>query len=128
MFAFALTPSDLEFKVQRKEMKIILPGGSGQVGAIIARAFVRDGHEVVVLSRKPSPAKWKVVEWDARTSGEWIKEFESADVVINLAGRSVNCRYSPENRRAIMESRVNSTRIVGQAIAPPRFKHRRRNG
>ncbi len=106
-------------------MKIILPGGSGQVGTILARTFVRDGHEVIVLSRKPSLAKWKIVEWDARTSGEWIKEFERADVVINLTGRSVNCRYSPENRRAIMESRVDSTRIVGQAIAaakhPPRI-------
>ena len=123
-FVFALTPSNMEFNVRRKEMKIIIPGGSGQVGTILARAFVRDGHEVVVLSRKPSPAPWKIVDWDARTLDAWIKELDGADVVINLAGRSVNCRYSPANRRAIMESRVDSTRVVGQAIAgakrPPR--------
>jgi uncharacterized protein (TIGR01777 family) len=106
-------------------MKIVLPGGTGQVGTVLARAFHADGHEVVVLSRRPEQrAPWRVVAWDARTQGVWASEFEGADVVINLAGRSVNCRYSPANRRAIKESRVNSARAVGEAIAraerPPR--------
>jgi uncharacterized protein len=74
-------------------MKIVLPGGSGQVGTILARSFSRAGHEVVVLSRQSTSARWRVVEWDAETLGDWVTELEGADVVINLAGRSVNCRY-----------------------------------
>jgi uncharacterized protein len=105
-------------------MKIVIPGGTGQVGVVLARAFVADGHEVVVLSRKPDRAPWRMVEWDAETVGAWAAEIDGADVVINLSGRSVNCRYHAENRRLIKESRVKSTRAVGRAIAeatrPPR--------
>ncbi len=105
-------------------MKIIIPGGSGQVGTLLARAFLADGHEVVVLSRRMREAAWKMVRWDGETVGDWQREFDGSDVVINLAGRSVNCRYHAANRRAIVESRVKSTRAVGQAIAnanrPPR--------
>ncbi|MCI0642718.1 MAG: TIGR01777 family oxidoreductase [Gemmataceae bacterium] len=105
-------------------MKIVIPGGSGQVGAVLARAFVADGHEVVVLSRNPVKAPWRMVQWDAETVGAWSAEVGGADVVINLAGRSVNCRYNAKNRRLILDSRVHSTRAVGKAIAqaarPPR--------
>lgn len=106
-------------------MKIVLPGGTGQVGALLARAFHQDGHEVIVLSRAPKPAPWRVVVWDATTIGDWATELDRADVVINLAGRSVNCRYTPQNRRSIKDSRVISTSAVGTAIAqtahPPRI-------
>jgi uncharacterized protein (TIGR01777 family) len=98
-------------------MKIVIPGGSGQVGTVLARAFVADGHDVVVLSRRSQAAPWRVVEWDAETMGIWTNEIDGADVVVNLAGRNVNCRYNPQNRREIMDSRVLSTRVVGQAIA-----------
>jgi NAD dependent epimerase/dehydratase family enzyme len=98
-------------------MKIVIPGGSGQVGTVLARAFVDAGHEVIVLSRSAKPEKWKTVEWDAESLGPWAREIDGSDVVINLAGRSVNCRYHDENRRLIMDSRVNSTRIVGEAIS-----------
>jgi len=105
-------------------MKIIIPGGTGQVGTILARDFHANGHEVVVLSRQAQPAPWRIVQWDARTVGPWAEEVEGADAIINLAGKTVNCRYTPKNRRAIKESRVESTRVVGQAIAqaaqPPR--------
>lgn len=105
-------------------MKVVIPGGTGQVGTILARVFQGNGHEVVVLSRKPIPAPWRVVGWDGRTLGDWTKEIDGADAVINLAGRSVNCRYTPSNRRSILESRVDSTRVVREAIArstrPPR--------
>jgi uncharacterized protein (TIGR01777 family) len=105
-------------------MKLVLAGGSGQVGTILARAFTADGHDVVVLSRQPSPAPWRVIEWNAATPGGWAAEIDGADAVVNLAGRSVNCRYTPENRRTIKESRIQSTRAVGEAIAraacPPR--------
>ncbi len=107
-----------------KRLKVVIPGGAGQIGSILARSFQADGHEVVVLSRNPRPAPWQFTEWDARTLGDWSKEIEGADAVINLAGRSVNCRYSSKNRRAIRDSRVDSTRVVGEAIAratrPPR--------
>ena len=98
-------------------MRIVIPGGTGQVGTLLARAFHADGHEVVVLSRRPAPAPWRVSRWDAQTVGPWAAELEGADAVINLAGRNVNCRYSAENRRAIMSSRVESATAVGRAIA-----------
>jgi len=105
-------------------MKIVIPGGSGQIGAILAKAFLNAGHEVVVVSRSPRPAPWRVVAWDALSIGPWASEIDGADVVINLAGRSVNCRYSAANRREIVDSRVNATRVIGEAIArakaPPR--------
>lgn len=105
-------------------MKIVIPGGSGQVGTMLARYFLAQGHEVVVLSRGAPQRPWRTVAWDARTLGDWVREIDGADVVINLAGRNVNCRYGDANRREIMDSRVESTRVVGQAIAaaalPPR--------
>jgi uncharacterized protein (TIGR01777 family) len=107
-------------------MKIVIPGGSGQVGQVLARAFVKDGHEVVLLSRQPATSvAGRTVVWDGRTLGDWTRELEGADVVINLAGKSVNCRYTAANRREIMQSRVDSTNTVGNAIAgarrPPRL-------
>jgi uncharacterized protein (TIGR01777 family) len=98
-------------------MKIVIPGGSGQVGTILARAFTADGHGVVVLSRKPAYSPWRTVAWDGESLSEWTAEVDGADVVINLAGRSVNCRYTTANRRVIVDSRVKSTRIIGEAIA-----------
>jgi uncharacterized protein (TIGR01777 family) len=98
-------------------MKIVIPGGSGQVGTVLARAFHRRGHEVVVLSRKPANAAWRMVEWDGETLGDWVSEFEGTDAVINLAGQSVNCRYHDHNRRVIKDSRLKSTKVVGDAIA-----------
>src|SRR6266851_2810610 len=105
-------------------MKIVIPGGSGQVGTVLARAMHSEGHDVVVLGRQPSARPWRVVGWDGATLGAWSTELDGSDVVINLAGRSVNCRYNSENRRLIKESRVKSTRAVGEAISrakrPPR--------
>jgi uncharacterized protein len=115
--------SAVPFHIERF-MKIVIPGGSGQVGTLLARAFVADSHEVVMLSRQIREAPWKMVRWDGETLGDWKREVDGADVVINLAGRSVNCRYHAANRRAIVDSRVKSTKAVGEAIAnanrPPR--------
>jgi uncharacterized protein (TIGR01777 family) len=98
-------------------MRIVIPGGTGQVGTLLARAFVADGHEVTVLSRRPASAPWRVATYESRLIGPWTSELDGADVIINLAGRNVNCRYTPENRREIFDSRVETTRIIGNAIS-----------
>src|SRR5215471_1905885 len=104
-------------------MKIVVPGGSGQVGAVLVRALCANGHEAVILSRGGAGGA-RVVQWDARTVGPWAREIDGADVVINLAGRNVNCRYTEENLNEMMSSRIDSTRAVGLAIEkathPPR--------
>ncbi|MGC0208779.1 epimerase [Streptomyces levis] len=104
-------------------MKFVMPGGTGQVGTVLRRALSAAGHEVVVLSRRP--AGEGEVYWDGASPGPWAEEIDGSDVVVNLAGRSVNCRYTPANLRLMMDSRVDSTRAVGEAIAsaarPPRL-------
>jgi NAD dependent epimerase/dehydratase family enzyme len=111
--------------------KIVLAGGSGFLGQALAAWFLKHGFEVVVLTRDPeragseSPRHQKpFVTWDACTPAPWQTELEGAVAVVNLTGKSVNCRYNARNRREIMDSRVNSTRVIGQAIAachePPR--------
>lgn len=97
-------------------MKFVFPGGSGQVGQLLARHFIAQGHEVVVLCRGAQVLAGRTVAWDGQTLGAWAKEIDGADVVLNLAGRTVNCRYTPENLKQMMDSRVDSTRVVGQAI------------
>src|SRR3954452_23301057 len=94
-------------------MKIILAGGSGQIGRVLSRAFVQSGDEVIVLSRKQEPG---VVTWDGKSLGPWLAHLEGAGVLINLAGRSVNCRYTAANRREIFASRLDSVALVGKAI------------
>jgi uncharacterized protein (TIGR01777 family) len=106
-------------------MRIVIPGGSGQVGQILARHFHTRGHDVTVLSRKPHPAPWSVIPWDGASPGGWISALEHSDLCINLTGRSVNCRYNADNRRAIYDSRIDSTRLLNEVIAtlayPPRL-------
>ncbi|MCH8907121.1 MAG: TIGR01777 family protein [Candidatus Heimdallarchaeota archaeon] len=97
-------------------MKIVIAGGSGQVGSMLAASLDKNGHEVVILSRSPSSNNFKTIQWDAETLGKWVKELDGSDVIINMAGRSVNCRYTKKNRKLILESRVNSTKIIGKAI------------
>ncbi|QIB45124.1 TIGR01777 family oxidoreductase [Streptomyces aureoverticillatus] len=96
-------------------MKVVIPGGTGQVGAILTRALTAAGHEVVVLTRRP--VRDREVHWDGRTLGPWAETIDGSDVVINLAGRSVSCRYTPANLQAMMDSRVHSAQVVGEAIA-----------
>jgi uncharacterized protein len=105
--------------------RIVLTGGSGQIGTLLARHFHAQGDQVTVISRSARPAVWEVIQWDGATLGDWARELERADVLINLAGRNVNCRYTPANRREIMQSRVQSTLLLGQTLAqlrqPPRL-------
>ena len=100
-------------------MKIVIPGGTGQIGTLLARALYRR-HQVVVLSRRPGAAPWPVVRWDPTAPGGGTAEIDGADVVINLAGRSVNCRYTRRHRAEILQSRLSSVRAVGEAIRDAR--------
>ncbi len=84
-------------------MRIVIPGGSGQVGHILARHFAAQGHNVTILTRHQSP-------------DEWAAALDHSDVCINLAGRSVNCRYHAANRRAIFDSRIDTTRLLNRII------------
>lgn len=103
-------------------VKYVIPGGTGQVGTMLERALRADGHQVVILTRTPTAPHHTA--WDGRTLGRWAEQLDGADVVVNLAGRTVSCRYTPENLRQMMDSRVDSARVVGEAIAaaarPPR--------
>lgn len=108
------------------KQKIILAGGSGFLGGELAKHFKTLDWDVVILTRSPKSRTDGVREivWDTKSLGDWARELDGATAVVNLTGRSVDCRYNAKNRREIMESRVNSTRVVGQAIAqcktPPR--------
>ena len=108
----------------KSPLRIVIPGGSGQVGQVLARHFQQRGDHVTVLTRAPYTAEWQTVHWDGEHEGPWIESLEGADVCINLAGRSVNCRYHAENRRAIYDSRIGTTRLLGRAFDtladPPR--------
>jgi hypothetical protein len=87
------------------------------VGQVLARYFQQYGHHVTVLTRGPYAAPWQTVHWDGENLGPWTEHLEGADVCINLAGRSVNCRYHADNRRAIYQSRIGTTRLLGRVIA-----------
>ena len=96
-------------------MKVVLPGGTGHVGQHLIEHFSVKGWETVVLTRRPTETYHRA--WDGRTLGDWAKELEGADLLVNLAGRSVNCRYTKTNLRQMMDSRVESTRVLGEAIS-----------
>src|ERR1043166_5712007 len=105
--------------------RVVLAGGSGFLGRVLAESLTRAGRDVVVLTRSPrADSGTRDVFWDARTRGAWTAELDGALAVINLTGRSVNCRYHASNRREILNSRVDSTRALAAAIAecarPPR--------
>jgi uncharacterized protein len=119
-------------------LRIVIPGGMGKLGGILTRHFCAQGHSVTVLTRnvhrsrvaaeaqgaKTGCIPWRTLPWDGENVREWASALEGANVLINLAGRSVNCRYTAENQREILESRIRSTRVLGEAIRslarPPR--------
>ena len=95
--------------------RIVLAGGSGFLGKILRRSLSAAGNDVVTLTRTPRSSH--EILWDGETLGKWVSQLEGALAVINLAGKSVNCRYTARNRKLIMDSRINSTRILGEAIS-----------
>ena len=98
--------------------KVIIPGGSGFIGHFMAHFFKEKNYEVVVLTRgNPKEENGiRYLNWDGKTFGDWTHEFEKAELVLNLAGKSVDCRYTSKNKKLITDSRVDSTAIVGKAI------------
>lgn len=106
--------------------RVVLAGGSGFLGRSLAKKLLKKNYEVVVLTRSPRERTDGILEvvWDGKTLGEWIQFLNGAAALVNLTGRSVNCRHTPENRREIVESRVNSVNDLAAAIdhvsRPPR--------
>jgi hypothetical protein len=98
--------------------RIVLAGGSGFLGRELAAYFLKTKWDVVILARSPRNTDngCREILWDGQTQGEWQKELDGAAAVVNLTGKSVNCRYNATNRKEILESRVNSTRVIGEAI------------
>ncbi|MGA9175499.1 MAG: TIGR01777 family oxidoreductase [Thermoactinomyces sp.] len=99
--------------------KVVLAGGSGFLGQSLANALLERGYEVVILTRSPSAVREGIqyVQWDGETLGNWVKEIETCAALINFTGKSVNCIYTKKNREEIISSRVNSVRVLHQAIA-----------
>lgn len=98
--------------------KLIIAGGSGFLGNVLIEHFKDSFRSIIVLTRTSQPDKGivKYVLWDAKTLDAWAKEIDGADVLINLTGKSVDCRYSEENKSLILSSRLDSTKILGEAI------------
>lgn len=110
-----------------KYHKIILAGGNGQLGKALAQHYKYDTEQIIILSRRPQPDKGniKTLVWDGQTQGDWVKQLEDADMLINLCGKNVNCRYTKVNREEIISSRVEPTALLGKVvndlISPPKL-------
>lgn len=98
--------------------KIILAGGSGFIGQILAGHFTGKGDEVIILTRNnnSTTGNVKYVHWDGQTMGAWVNELEGSDALINLTGKSVNCRYNEKNKKEIFSSRLNAANVLGKAL------------
>ncbi|MDA7744511.1 TIGR01777 family oxidoreductase [bacterium] len=101
-----------------KEKKIVIAGGSGFLGQILTEYFTDRGVEIVVLTRGANEQKngANYVNWNGRSLDTWRTHLEGTDALINLSGKSVNCRYTKENKQLIYNSRLESTRVLGLAL------------
>ncbi|MFD2284892.1 TIGR01777 family protein [Pedobacter petrophilus] len=109
------------------DQKIILAGGNGYLGSLLAKHFSSRAKEVIILARKQKAQNGNIrtIAWDGKTADNWVSELENADLLINLCGKNVNCRYTPKNQEEIINSRVVPTRLLGKAIegliVPPKL-------
>jgi uncharacterized protein len=100
-------------------MKIVIAGGSGFLGRALANYFTKKNIQVTILSRRPQPDNNSIVKdvyWDGATVQAWKDELEGAEALINLSGKSVDCRYTEQNKKQIYASRLASTRVLGDAV------------
>jgi len=107
--------------------KIVLAGGNGYLGGVLAKHFSNLADEVIILARKPQAetGNIKTLLWDGKTMGGWANSLNGADLLVNLCGKNVNCRYTEKNKKEIFDSRLIPTRLLGEAINdmgnPPRL-------
>ena len=95
--------------------KIVIAGGTGFLGKALESYFTDQGHTVVILTRKPQHLHHQ--EWDGQNVGPWVEQLEGSDILINLCGQSVDCRYTPQNKKAILDSRLIPTRLLNKAMS-----------
>ena len=102
-----------------KYNKIVLAGGNGYLGNVLAEYYRHLAREVIILSRKPREQKENVttILWDGTTKGSWVQALEGADLLVNLCGKNVNCRYTDKNKKEILDSRIIPTRLLGDVIS-----------
>lgn len=119
-------PPAIATQMEQGHKKIVITGGSGFLGKSLSRHLSSNGYKVVIVSRH-CPAKsgpWIHKNWDGINNGDWSDELEDAYAVVNLAGRSVDCRKTPKNCAEILNSRVNSVKALGKAFealsSPPK--------
>src|SRR5687768_4329869 len=99
--------------------RVVIAGGSGFIGRALSGALVSRGYEVVVLTRSPDDAA-KIagvthVEWDGKTLGQWTRHVDRSVAVVNVAGKNVNCRYTPKQLHEVDQSRVDAVTVMGEA-------------
>jgi len=101
-----------------KYNKIVLAGGSGYIGKILIAHFKNITKEIIILnrSRNVTVGNVRYVNWDGKTIGEWRGELEGTDMLVNLCGKSVNCRYNEQNKKKILDSRIVPTKLLGDVI------------
>ncbi|SFI73920.1 TIGR01777 family oxidoreductase [Olleya namhaensis] len=103
--------------------KIIIAGGTGFLGQVLKTHFTKQNYTVLILSRQPKSEN--EIYWNGTELGDWTKHLENADALINLSGKSVDCRYTDKNKKAIYNSRIDTTNLLGLAINlcdnPPKY-------
>ncbi len=99
-------------------MKIIIAGGSGYIGTYLAQYFASKNNDIIILSRSHHNNTPKITYcvWDGKNTGDWQAELNGADILINLTGKSVNCRYTDNNKKEILDSRIDAVTILGETI------------
>jgi uncharacterized protein len=109
--------------VETTSYRVVIAGGSGFLGVSLAHHLAERGWTVVILSRRPPKVAgpWRHVAWDARTLGDWRRELDGAYALVNLVGRSVDCIKTPDHCDEILRSRVEATRVLGEAAGKRRF-------
>ena len=100
------------------DKKIVITGGTGFLGIYLTKYFIEKGYHIYIISRskRQNTSNVTYLQWDGKTLGNWTNSIENAEAVINLAGKSVNCRYNETNKRIINESRIFATQAIGKAI------------